>query len=449
LTRADLFAKYDVPVPRYTSYPTVPQWHRTPSIEEWPASVTRALDAPDRSIAVYVHIPFCESLCTFCGCNTVITRDHGREGAYVDLVLAELDLYLRAVPSLSSAPVRQLHLGGGTPTFLSAAALGNLVDGLLERLPSKGDAFEGSVEVDPRVTDVTHLEALAARGFRRLSLGVQDLDPNVQRLVNRAQPLSLTAALCRAARLLGYVSINLDLIYGLPGQTEATMARLVEAVLALSPDRLAVYSFARVPWIKPAQRRFRDDQVPEGAAKRALYEAVREPLLADGYIEIGLDHFARPDDALATAAETRRLHRNFMGYTDVHTSTLLGLGVSGISETPDCYHQNEKVLTLYERRVRAREIPTLRGHVLSPEDRRRRGKIAELMTTFGVKLDPVERECAPRALEALLEDGLVRLDGETLTVAAEGRPFLRNTAAFFDEYLGREQVTGPTYSTSA
>jgi oxygen-independent coproporphyrinogen-3 oxidase len=449
LSRADLFAKYDVPVPRYTSYPTVPQWHRTPSVDEWLASVAGAFDASDRSIAAYVHIPFCESLCTFCGCNTVITRDHGREGAYVDLVLAELDLYLRAVPGLAGAPVRQLHLGGGTPTFLSGTALGRLVDGLRDRLPSRSDVFEGSVEVDPRVTDATHLEALAARGFRRLSLGVQDLDPNVQRLVNRAQPLSLIQDLCRVARSLDYASINLDLIYGLPGQTDRTMARLVEAVLALSPDRLAVYSFARVPWIKPAQRKFRDDQVPEGAAKRALYEAVREPLLADGYVEIGLDHFARPNDALAIAAEERRLHRTFMGYTDVHTGTLLGLGVSGISETPDCYHQNEKVLTLYERRVRAGEIPTLRGHVLSTEDRRRRRKIAELMTTFGVKLDPIEQERAPQALEALLEDGLVRLDGGTLTVPADGRAFLRNTAAFFDEYLGRERSAGPTYSTSA
>lgn len=449
MTRTELFAKYDVPVPRYTSYPTAPQWHRTPTAVEWPASVARVLDTSSRALAVYVHIPFCESLCSFCGCNTVITRDHGRERPYIDLLLAELDLYLGAVPALASAPVRQLHLGGGTPTFLSAASLETLIDGVLARLPARADVFEGSIEVDPRVTDGAHLEALAARGFRRVSLGVQDLDSDVQRLVNRTQPLSQTADICRAARALGFDSINLDLIYGLPGQTEATMARLVDAVLALSPDRLAVYSFARVPWIKPAQRRFRDDQVPEGAAKRALYEAVREPLLAAGYVEIGLDHFARPHDALAKAAAARSLHRNFMGYTDVHTSTLLGLGVSGISETPDCYHQNEKVLPIYERRVRAGEIPTLRGHVLSTEDRRRRRKIAELMTTFGVRLDPNEVERAPQALEALLEDGLVELDGETLFVPAGGRAFLRNTAAFFDEYLGREQSAGPTYSTSA
>ena len=449
MSRIELFAKYDVPVPRYTSYPTVPQWHRSPSADEWTASLRRALQLTSPATAVYVHIPFCESLCTFCGCNTVITRDHRREHDYVELVLAELDLYLRNVPELAAAPVRQLHLGGGTPTFLSGESLGQLVEGLQERLPARTDVFEASVEVDPRVTNATQLEALARRGFRRLSIGVQDLDPDVQRLVNRTQPLAMTVDLCRVARSLGYTSINFDLIYGLPGQTEQTMARLVDAVLELSPDRLAVYSFARVPWIKPAQRRFRDDQVPEGAAKRALYEAVRGPLLDEGYVEIGLDHFARPHDALAKAAEARRLHRNFMGYTDVHTNTLLGLGVSGISETPDCYHQNEKVLTLYERRVRSGEVPTLRGHVLSIEDRRRRGKIAELMTTFGVRLDPGEAERAAHALESLLEDGLVHLDGENLRVPAEGRAFLRNTAAFFDEYLGHEKTAGPTYSTSA
>jgi oxygen-independent coproporphyrinogen-3 oxidase len=429
VTRAELFAKYDVPMPRYTSYPTVPQWHTTPTLDQWTASLARALEPDNASLALYVHIPFCESLCTFCGCNTVITRDHGREAPYLELVFAELDAYLKMVPAIAGAPVRQLHLGGGTPTFLSEGALADLADGLVSRL--------------------AHLEVLASRGFRRLSLGVQDLDPEVQRLVNRVQPLKLTSELCAAARGLGYESINFDLIYGLPGQTRRTMAHLVDEVLALGPDRLAVYSFARVPWIKPAQRRFRDEQVPEGAEKRALYEAVRDPLIEAGYIEIGMDHFARPHDALARAAAERRLHRNFMGYTDVQTSTLVGLGVSAISETPDCYHQNEKVFTVYERRVRSGEVPTLRGHVLSPEDRRRRQKIAELMTSFGVHLDSREAAAAPHALESLLKDGLVHLEGQTLVVSAEGRAFLRNAASFFDEYLGREKTSGPTYSTSA
>ena len=448
MARSDLFAKYDVPVPRYTSYPTVPQWHRTPTLDEWTTSLARATSEPDASMALYVHVPFCESLCTFCGCNTVTTRDHGREDPYVDLVLRELDATLSAVPSLASTPVRQFHLGGGTPTFLSAGALGRLADGILSRVPVRGGVFEGSAEVDPRVTTPAQLEALAARGFRRVSLGVQDIDPEVQRLVNRVQPLARTAQVCGAARSLGYESVNFDLIYGLPGQTPESMRALIREMVALAPDRLAVYSFARVPWIKPAQRKFRDDQIPAGAEKRALYEVAREALLEAGYIEIGMDHFALPHDALARAARQGGLHRNFMGYTDVRTTTLVGLGVSAISETAEVYHQNEKVITVYEKRVRAGEIPTLRGHVLSSEDRRRRSKIAGLMTSFGVRLDSGEAASAPVALESLLEDGLVQLDGETLTMTAEGRPFLRNAASFFDEYLAREKGAGPTYSSS-
>jgi oxygen-independent coproporphyrinogen-3 oxidase len=448
MASSDLFAKYDVPMPRYTSYPTVPQWHRTPTLAEWTTSLFRATSEADASMAIYVHVPFCESLCTFCGCNTVITRDHGREDPYVDLVLQEFDADLAAVPSLASTPVRQLHFGGGTPTFLSVEALGRLADGILSRAPVRGGVFEGSAEVDPRVTTPAQLEALAARGFRRVSLGVQDIDPEVQRLVNRVQPLAQTAQLCSAARSLGYESINFDLIYGLPGQTHETMRTLIREVLRLAPDRLAVYSFARVPWIKPAQRKFRDDQVPAGAEKRALYEVARDALLEAGYVEIGMDHFALPHDALARAAHHGGLHRNFMGYTDVRTKTLVGLGVSAISETAEIYHQNEKIITVYERRVRAGEIPTLRGHVLSPEDRRRRVKIEELMTSFGVHLDAREAASVPVALESLLEDGLVHLDGETLTIPPEGRPFLRNAASFFDEYLAREKPAGPTYSSS-
>ena len=448
MNRSELFAKYDVPMPRYTSYPTVPQWHATPTLDQWTGSLKATMASPGASLALYVHIPFCESLCTFCGCNTVITRDHGREEPYVSLVLAELDTYLRHVPELTSRPVHQLHLGGGTPTFLSSAALGHLLDEILRRLPANADEFEGSVEVDPRVTSAAQLDTMLARGVRRVSLGVQDVDPEVQRLVNRKQSTTLTAELCRTARSLGYDSINFDLIYGLPGQTPETMARLVDEVLELSPDRLAVYSFARVPWIKPAQRRFTDEQVPAGAEKRALYDAVRAPLIDAGYLEIGMDHFAKPEEALARAAAEGRLHRNFMGYTDVHTTALVGLGVSGISETPDCYHQNEKVFTSYERRVHADEIPTLRGHVLSDEDRRRRQKIARLMTRFDVALDPPEVAQAARALEPLVQDGLVRITDDTLEILPEGRPFLRNAASFFDAYLQGEPSTKPTYSSS-
>ncbi len=448
MTPAERFAKYDVPVPRYTSYPTVPQWHRVPSTDEWLASLARAAERPDAALAVYVHVPFCESLCSFCGCNTVITRDHSREHGYVDLVLAELGRYVSRVPALARQPFRQLHLGGGTPTFLSALALARLADGLGDMLSLDDHTFEGSIEVDPRVTTAAQLATLHDRGFRRVSMGVQDINPDVQHLVNRTQPLEQTSGLCAAAREIGYASVNLDLIYGLPGQSPASMATLAREIVALAPDRLAVYGFARVPWIRPAQRRFRDDQVPAGADKRELYEAIRAPLLSAGYVEIGMDHFARPSDALATAATERRLHRNFMGYTEVRTTTLLGLGVSAISDTPDCYHQNEKVITTYEARVNEGTIPTYRGHVLSDDDRRRRDAIASLMTTFAVDLGQTDVGIDDGRLQALVSDEIVRMDEGLLRVLPDGRPFLRNAAALFDAYVGADRSTQPVYSRS-
>ena len=441
------FAKYDVPVPRYTSYPPVPAWSTAPSVETWIDSLARALSPDDSTLALYVHIPYCESLCTFCGCNTVITRDHGKENTYVAMVLRELDLYLQKVPLLASRPLRQLHLGGGTPTFLSSASLRTLIEGVAARLSSRTDDFEGAIEVDPRVTTAEQLETLRSCGMNRVSFGVQDIDPHVQRLVNRIQPPELTAALVAAARASEFGSISLDLIYGLPGQTEASMKRLTDEVLRLAPDRLAVYSFARVPWIKPAQRRFKDEDVPVGAAKRALYDVVREAVVDAGYLEIGMDHFARPHDALAKAALEGRLHRNFMGYTDTHTRALLALGVSGISETPDCYHQNEKVATVYERRVNAGEIPMLRGHLLSREDQRRAGQITALMTRYRVELDAGDLDAARPALAPLIDDGLVRVEGTTLLVPPAGRPFLRHAASAFDAYFTTDPGT-PRYSNA-
>lgn len=449
MTLSALLEKYDVPVPRYTSYPTVPQWHDSPTTEQWIASLDQAATGHHPALAVYVHLPFCESLCSFCGCNNVITRDHSREAPYVDVVLAELRTYLTMAPAIARQPFQQLHLGGGTPTFLSAESLTRLVTGIHELLPARAGAFEGSVEVDPRVTSIEQLAALRSLGFSRVSLGVQDIDPHVQHLVNRIQPLEMTERLCSEARRLDYDSINIDLIYGLPGQTPESIATLAREILRLSPDRLAVYSFARVPWIKPQQRRFKDDDIPAGAAKRALYEAIREPLVAGGYLEIGLDHFAKPGEALARVADEGRLHRNFMGYTEVRTTTLLGLGVSAISETPDCYHQNEKVLTAYEARVRAGGIPTLRGHRLSGSDMHRRALIFALMTRFRVAVAAGDIAADDGLVRELVADGLMDINDGVLTVPERGRPFLRNVAAIFDAHLAAQDLTRPTYSTSA
>ena len=444
----DLFAKYDVQVPRYTSYPPVPQWSDTPPGDDWIASLRAALADPAASLALYVHLPFCESLCTFCGCNNVITRDHSRERPYVDRVLAELGMYLSAVPELAARPLQQIHFGGGTPTFLAPDALRHLAEVIARQMPARAAAFEGGFEADPRVTSRAHLEALAACGFRRISMGVQDIDEEVQRLVNRRQPLALTAALCRDARAIGYASINIDLIYGLPGQTPASMRALTAAITDLAPDRLAVYSFARVPWIKPQQRKFRDDQIPAGAEKRELYEIARDGLLAAGYVEIGMDHFARPEDGLAVSAAAGTLHRNFMGYADVRTDVLLGLGVSAISETRTCYHQNEKVLPIYERRIDAREIPTLRGHRLTALEQQRRDQILALMTSFRAPLCGADASDARAFLAPLIDDGLVIVADDALRVTAAGRPFLRNIAAVFDDRYRIERPSAPVYSSA-
>jgi oxygen-independent coproporphyrinogen-3 oxidase len=446
---SELFAKYDVRVPRYTSYPTVPAWHAAPTAAQWTASLQRALTDPSATLSLYVHLPFCESLCTFCGCNTVITRDHGRSKPYIDRVLCELDLYLQMAPALRERRLEQVHLGGGTPTFASAEELAHLVDGILSRLTAVGpERFTGSVEADPRATGSAQLRALRDRRFTRLSLGVQDFNEETQRLVNRIQSPALVASLVAEARAAGYESINFDLIYGLPGQTPASMQRLADEVLRLAPERLAVYSFARVPWIKPRQRKFTDEQIPVAAEKRALYDSIRRPLLAAGYLELGMDHFALPNDSLARAAAEGTLHRNFQGYTEARTNALLGLGVSAISETADCYHQNEKVITVYERRIDRNEIPTHRGHLLSDDDRRRREQIVAVMTRFAVTLDDAQAVDARVFLAPLLEDGLAVLEGNVLRVPAAGRAFIRNIATFFDEYSRASPSASPMYSRS-
>jgi len=449
MNTTDLFAKYDVPVPRYTSYPTVPEWKTAPTTDDWIASLAETMRQPDTTVSLYMHLPFCESLCTFCGCNTVITRDHGRARPYVDLVLKELGLYASRVPDLTRRPIRAMHFGGGTPTFLTPEELDTLLTGTFDLVHRDPRGFESSVEADPRVTTPAHLNLLRTHGFTRLSLGVQDFEDEVQHLVNRIQPFDMTAQLIGHARENGYESVNCDLIYGLPGQTVASMQHTADAILSLRPDRLAVYSFARVPWIKPQQRKFRDDQIPVGADKRALYETIREPLLRAGYVELGLDHFALPHDGLARAAAAGTMHRNFQGYTERYTTVLLGLGVSAISDTPDCYHQNEKIITVYERRLAKDEIPTYRGHLLSDDDRRRRAKILSIMTTFHVTLDDNAEVADARAfLAPLLADGLCEIEGRDLRVPLHGRAFLRNVTAFFDAHLRASHPSGPKYSTA-
>jgi oxygen-independent coproporphyrinogen-3 oxidase len=335
--------------------------------------------------------------------------------------------------------LRQAHLGGGTPTFFAPDNLRRLLATLLADVNLDSAEFDASLEVHPNHTRREHLEVLRELGFTRVSLGVQDFDPTVQQLVNRAQPFEVTKRVTDEARELGYVSVNYDLIYGLPRQTPATMADTIRRTIDLRPDRIALYSFARVPWIKPAQRSYRDEDLPAGGDKRALYEASREQLEAAGYVEIGMDHFALPTDALALAQAAGRLHRNFMGYTECRTDVLLGLGVSAISEAPTCFHQNEKTYPVYQRRVTEGDIPTMRGHRLDTADRRQREKILAFMTRFEVALTEAESIDAAQFLAPLLADEIVALEEGKLRLTARGRPFIRNACLFFDQRLRVQQ----------
>lgn len=445
---AALLKKYDLPVPRYTSYPTVPYWSITPSDEQWFDHLNQALSKNSASWSMYLHIPYCETLCTFCGCNTVITKNHDLEHKYIQMIQKEWTIYKKTVPLFLQKPIKQLHLGGGTPTFLSADSLTQLLSPILNEV-KKAENFEASIEVDPRRTNVDQLKALKKLGFNRVSMGVQDFNPEVQRLINRIQPYEITKNLTIAARELGFESVNYDLIYGLAKQTVESFSDTVDKTIELRPDRIALYSFALVPWIKPAQRLFKDEDLPVGEEKRKLYEMARHRLTSAGYVEIGMDHFALPNENLSLSLKNKTLHRNFMGYTDHKTDVLLGLGVSSISESPFSFHQNEKVTNLYEESVNAEKLPTHRGHVLNQEDIVRRQQILDLMTQYEVQFtDEAQQESAQTYLAEMITDGLVVIEDHKLKVTTEGKPFLRNACVFFDEHLKRKQPDSKLFSKS-
>lgn len=441
MNTTQLLAKYDIPAPRYTSYPTVPYWSDNPTPTQWLAELQKTFQTnPEATWSLYIHIPFCESLCTFCGCNTFITQNHSHEISYTEAIHKEWELYLDALPQLRSAPVRQIHLGGGTPTFYAADSLRQLLRPILDAVQIDPARFEGSIEVGPRLTNREQLVALREMGFQRLSMGVQDFNPEVQRLINRIQPYGMTRDLTVQARELGFESVNYDLIYGLPAQTEESFQKTADMTMTLRPDRIALYSFAFVPWVKKAHRLFTEEDLPKGAEKRALYELARETFLKAGYVELGLDHFALPSDSLYEAYEHGRLHRNFMGYTDQRTDVMIGLGVSAISEAPGCFHQNEKGLNDYKAKVLDSQIPTLRGHLLSEEDRLQREQILQFMTQGVVVLyDDAQADDVRAYLAEMIEDGLVTVAGRRMALTEAGRPFLRNAAMALDMRLRRHK----------
>jgi oxygen-independent coproporphyrinogen-3 oxidase len=444
---SELLKKYNVPGPRYTSYPTVPYWETSPTAEQWIQSIAQALSESESQgfgAALYLHIPFCESLCTYCGCNTRITRNHGVGTPYVQTLLKEWGLYLERLGRSPSnpVPVTEIHLGGGTPTFLAPEELKELMQGILASV-RRTSGSEFSVEADPRVTRREHLEVLADLGFKRLSLGIQDFDPKVQDVVHRVQSEEQVREITDLARSLGYESINYDLIYGLPFQTLESIRATVEAVRRLRPDRIAFYAYAHVPWIKPSQRRFTEADLPSGDDKRALYELGRRMLEEAGYREIGMDHFALESDSLWKASQKGALHRNFMGYTARQVAPLIGLGVSSIGDSWRIFAQNEKLLETWQSRIEKGELPLLRGHVLSEEDLVLRRHVLNIMCRMQTRWDSRENyteylETVSGRLEELVQDGLAQADRFSVNVHEKGRAFLRNICMAFDARLARQ-----------
>ncbi len=442
-----LLRKYNVPGPRYTSYPAVPHWTDAPTVAQWEAHVAAAFERSnaEQGISLYVHLPYCESLCTYCGCNTRITVNHAVEGPYVDAVLKEWALYRR---HFDGAPrIRELHLGGGTPTFFSPAQLRRLVEGLLEGGSRTADA-EFGFEGHPASTTEAHLRALHDLGFTRLSVGIQDFDPRVQAVINRVQPFAQVQRVFDTARRIGYTSINADLIHGLPLQNERSIRLTMGRTLALRPDRIAFYSYAHVPWARPGQRRYTDADLPADEVKRGLYELGRTLLEEAGHVEVGMDHFALPGEALALAMDTGRLHRNFMGYTPVRTELLLGLGVSSISDGWTAYAQNVKVVEDYMQRVSSGELPIFRGHVLAQRDLLLREAVLDLMCRFHTDLASIgwTSSRTQEALQDLERDGIVQLDRTRVNVTRSGRAFVRNVCMAIDPYMAASGTGRPVFS---
>ncbi|WP_353721251.1 oxygen-independent coproporphyrinogen III oxidase [Dyadobacter sp. 676] len=437
----DLLFKYNIPGPRYTSYPTIPYWQKTPpAIRDWKELVRDAFAVSNRrdGISLYVHLPFCESLCTYCGCNTRITVNHAVETKYIGAVLKEWKMYCELFGT-EKPVIRELHLGGGTPTFFNPGNLVKLVKGLLENSLVHTDA-RFSFEAHPGNTTDAHLEALYSVGFRRISIGVQDFNPVVLAMINRRQTFEQVRHLTLKAREIGYTSINYDIVYGLPQQKNCSMMQTMLRVIQLRPDRIAFYSYAHVPWIKPGQRSYTENDLPDANHKMAIYETGRNALELAGYEDIGMDHFALKTDGLYKAATEASLHRNFMGYTDTRTQLLIGLGASAISDSWRGYVQNEKKVEGYYKRLAANELPVFRGHELSREDLILRTHILRLMTRFETSWADTPEVCMElyQALERLSEmelDGLVELGPFRLRITEKGRTFVRNVCMAFDARL--------------
>ncbi len=441
----DFLAKYNRPGPRYTSYPTAPAWVDTFGPKDIELAYNEA-DSARTPVSLYMHLPYCESLCLFCACTVVISKDTSVVPPYLATLEREIE---RVAPHVSrQRPVVQFHWGGGTPTYLTPAQMERLFGFTRERFTFAPDAEIG-IEVDPRVTSREHLETLRRLGFNRLSLGIQDFHPEVQKAVHRVQPYELTRDLIAHARSLGFDSINVDLIYGLPYQTADRFRATVAQVLTLSPDRVAMFSYAHVPWLKKQQGSFQT-HLPEGMEKFNIFCAGLQSFLDAGYLYIGMDHFARPGDELAVAQKNRTLHRNFQGYTTKAGADLYGMGVSAISGIGRAYGQNYRDVTGYQSAIDKGGLATMRGYHLSDEDVLRRTVINRLLCHTVIHKSEIESEFAlnfdeyfaPELahLESFAADGLVALGKDEIRVTWLGRIFIRNIAMLFDPYLEKQKL---------
>ena len=443
-----LVEKYDRPGPRYTSYPTAPQFHQAFAEDDYKRAAALSNQAPAKPLSIYIHIPFCKSLCYYCACNKIITQKTHRAVEYLDYLKREIAL--QAALFDRSRKLTQLHLGGGTPTYLTSEQLSELMSCLREHFNlDESDNHEFSIEVDPRTIDTARIAELRTQGFNRLSFGVQDFDEKVQAAVNRLQSEQQVYDLVAAARAAKFKSVSVDLIYGLPLQTVASFDTTLSKIIALRPDRIAAYSYAHLPEMVRAQRLIRREDMPPPERKLELLELTIQRLTAAGYVYIGMDHFALPDDELCLAREAGTLHRNFQGYSTYADCDLIGLGVSSIGKVSDSYSQNVKELSQYYARIDQGLLPVHRGYRLNDDDRLRREVIVDLMCHGRIDFAKIEanhaivfREYFAESLEKLAEpvaDGLVQITDTAVILLPQGQLMMRNVAMAFDAYLGGEQ----------
>lgn len=440
-----LIQKYNIPGPRYTSYPTVPYWNKEGiSKEDWIASFQKSFVQSNEKegVSLYIHLPFCESLCTFCACHKHITKRHEVEEDYIDTVLKEWKLYVDLVDE--KPIIKEIHLGGGTPTFFASNQLKKLIDGLFI-YADKHPKHEFSLEGHPNNTTKDQLQTLYNLGFTRISFGVQDYDQTVQKAIHRIQPFENVQNVTKWSREIGFTSVSHDLIFGLPFQTKENVIETINKTNLLRPDRISFYSYAHVPWVKGVgQRGFNEEDLPKDDRKRELYEIGKQLFSEMGYVEIGMDHFALPTDSLYKAINQKTLHRNFMGYTANKTQLMIGLGMSSISDSWYGFAQNVKTLKEYQKLVNQGEIPIFRGHLLTDEDLIVRKHILNIMCHFKTEWSFKEKEIIDlqkqtELLNEMAQDGLIYIKENSIKVPEHARPYVRNICMAFDMHLQKSK----------